>query len=287
MFKYMPIIFLAGYVLPPLLFLLWNQILIYRNTRSVFTYWQRKEAHVFREWSLDERLRVEDELRFHIKNEFQSKPFLIFILILNLFFFPPFFVLLTLGTMPWLGWVFTLLFLHANVSRKKRKLLDKGLPFNRIVTNPRVRELLRIDGEYNRTLFFPYLFIKSYHRLLNIPDDIRMAIRDSESVEDGQKLISILTQEEEWLVRDMNTMSMGRLPVQYMEEEQNEKSEALKAMLAHASDMSLPVSVRHRAMELATKLQNKRTSHLSATSEFNRQENAELDILTVEKYYLD
>ncbi|WP_442637679.1 hypothetical protein [Rossellomorea marisflavi] len=287
MLKYMTIYFLTGYVLPPLLFMLWNHILIRRNTRTIFTYWQRKEAHIFKEWSLNDRLRVEDELRFYIKNEFQSKKFLGFILILNLFFFPPFFVLFTLGTMPWLGWLFTLLLIHADVSRKKRKLLDKGLPFNRIVTNPRVLNLLRIEGEYKRSLFFPYLFIKSYHRLLEIPDDIRMAIRESESVEDGQKLISILTQEEEWLVRDMNTLSMGRLPAQYMEEEHNEKSEALKAMLSHASDMNLPVSVRHRAMELATALQNKRTSHQSNTSEFNRQENAELDILTVEKYYLD
>lgn len=286
MLKYMTIYFLTGYVLPPLVFLLWNRWVLSSHSRKILTYWQRRETAIFREWRLDDRLKVEDDIRDLIKKELQHPTFFAFLFLLNLLLFPAIFVVLTLGTIPWLGWVLTLVLLQAHAKEKKKKLLKDGIPYHKIVTHPRVQDLLRVNTEYRGSISYPYLFIKSYHRVLSIPDDITLAIRNSDSVEEGQQLIKVLTQEEDWLIRDMNTLMMGRLPAQYVEKEENENSEALKTMLAHASDSSLPVQVRYRAMELAKALQSKKTRDVVDVHGFNRQQNAELDILTVEKYYV-
>lgn len=269
---------LIGYLAPPILFILWNRWNISRLTRRILLIWRKKEAHFLKEWSLKTRDTVEEELRVHIGKNLQGSFFLSLIFLANLLVLPLSFKVSTLGIFSTVGWLASALLMHVHLNSKSAKVMQNGIFLRQIVTHNRIKNELLVGSESNVSIFFPYLFTKSYQRSLDIESEFSSVIRKSTSAEEGKMLVSLLTNEDEGLKKDMNNAIMGRAPMNSIDSEENE---ALLTMISHSQDSSLPTEVRYRAMKLANELQKKKQPE----KEFRGQRDALLDIETLENFY--
>lgn len=269
---------IVGYVIAPVLFILWNAWNLSRHTRRIVNTWKRKEAHLFKEWSKDIIQQAENEIKIQCRRYMQNA-FIFYFLVLVLFpLLPVISIYSGLSLYPFLGWIWLVLWTHVRLELKAKSLSKEGIPFHQIVTHQRIHEQLRIVTEFKGGIVLPFLFVKSYQRSLAIHNEFSEAVRLTKSVEEGKMLVSLLTKEDEGLIKDMNNAVMGRV---HKYQKDSGFSEALSTMFRHAWDSSLPAIIRYRALLVAEELERKGKFPEKG---FRATYDPLLDIETVEMY---
>lgn len=242
----------AGYVLAPLLFILWNAWNLSRHAKRIVNVWKRKEAHLFKDWSKETIQRAEDDILVHCRRYMQNA-FIFYLLVLFAFpLLPTISIYSGLSLYPFIGWIWLVLWTHVRLELKAKALSKDGIPFQQVVTHQRIQEQLRMVTEYKDGIVLPFLFIKSYQRSLAIHNEFSVAVRHTKSAEEGKMLVSLLTKEDQGLMKDMNNAVMGRV---HKYQKDAGFSEALATMFLHAWDSKLPTSIRYRALLVAEKLE--------------------------------
>lgn len=269
----------AGYVLAPLLFILWNVWNLARHTKRIVNVWKKKESHLLKEWSVTTIKEAEAEIKFQCHHYMQNA-FAFYLLVLITFpLLPMISIYSGLTLYPFLGWIWLVLLMHVRLELKAKTLSKEGLPFQQVVGHQRIREQLRMAPEFNDGIMLPFLFIKSYQRSLNIHDEFSKAVQETKTAEEGKMLVRLLSKEDEGLMKDLNNALMGRV---HKYQKDAGFSEALATMFMHSWDSKLSTLIRYRALLVAEKLEKNGKFPEKA---FRATYDPLLDIQAIEMYF--
>lgn len=271
----------VGYVMAPLLFILWNAWNLARHSKRIVNTWKKKEAHLLKEWSKQTIVRAEAELRIQSRRYLQHAFSFYLVALIAFPLLPAISLYSGLNYYPFTGWAWLFLLTHVRLEMKAKALSKAGIPFQQIATHQRIQDQLRIVSEYNDGIVLPFLFVKSYQRSLDIHADFSKAVRETQLPEEGKMLVELLAKEDEGLMKDMNNAVMGRV---HKYQKDAGFSEALSTMFQHAWDTSLPTDTRYRAMLVAQKLEQDK---LFPEKGFRPMHEPLLDIQTIELYFLE